>query len=233
MAQKNNPLPSMPSTMHDEEAERRLRDQLQKKQDGLRNIVKRLRSQGAPIQTADDLQKMTPSYIRQGIKAQKDKQLSGDFIPQAIRQSYTAQFAQMERQLIPDATTLQDILHSLPLSIHMDDDSNILHFDYEELEAYIAKQSEVAIPEEMRQYFDKIQGICQSWHDLIEWCTQNNLTPPTMRLVKYLTGENGRFAQPPHLDDTCVLSLDSENFFTMYKFGSIGSIKSYEKEKDE
>ena len=168
---------------------------------------------------------MTPSFIREGIKTQKEKQLSGDFIPQSIRQSYTAQFAQMERQLIPDAQTLQDILHDLPVTIHMDNDANVLHFDYEELEAYIAKQSEVAIPEEMQEYFYKVQGICKSWHDLIEWCSQNNITLPTMRLVRYLTGENGRFAQPPHLDDTCILSLDPEDFFTMFKYGTIGTIK--------
>ena len=217
--------PVMPATMHNEFVERQQRERIVNLENAVRENVKRLRSLGVQIKTADDLKKMTPDYIRNGIASQRAKQLEGQFIPQAIRHQWEREFANMERELIPASQNLQDTLKTIKWPVIFDDDpEQILHFDADKVEDYIEQQATDTIPPQIRDVYCILHQLCSQWNELQAWCKDNGVMPLTMQFIRTLSDE-GRFAGVPSdvsAQDVCMLSVSPE---TMYKWWLYGIVR--------
>ena len=220
MAKKNNQ--TMPSSMLNDIAERQARENVEKCLEALRRQVKRCKELGAQIVTADDLYQFTPDFVRQGIEAQRAKHLQGQFIPQAIRQTWTQEFNRMEIQLVPAASELQEILSSLKWGVILIDDQ--IDFCGAEVEAWIEQQATVTIPEPIRALYSRVTAICEDWQALINWCAENGLKMPSMRLIRQLSheGKYANVASEISDQDVCTLSLSPDEMFSLYLFGIVG-----------
>lgn len=211
----------MPNTMTSEEAARRERERVTELQKVLNTFPAKFAKYGVEITTPADFKAMTPDYITKGIAKQRDKQLVGKFIPPAIRSQWQREFAEMEANLIPLARDLQEFMQSAKFTIRKDDTANEFYFDSDEVEAYIAKASTVEIPKTIRVYFSKLQEFCASFEALKDWCAHNRVTPPTMRLLRSLSGESRYVGVPTAISDQeeCRLQLSPEEMFKWYVSG--------------
>ena len=70
---------SMPGTMYNDAAAHGIRERINSLEQSLREQVRKLRSLDVQILTSDDLKKLTPDYIRKGIKESKAAQLYRSF----------------------------------------------------------------------------------------------------------------------------------------------------------
>lgn len=207
--------------MTNENAARRERERVTELQRVLNTYPAKFAKFGVEITTPADFKALTPDYIKTGIARQREKQLVGKFIPPAIRSQWLQEFTQMEANLIPLARDLQEFLQSAKFTIRKDDTTNDFYFDSEEVEAYIAKASTVEIPKTIRVYFAKLQEFCAAYEALKDWCTHNRVTPPTMRLLRSLSGESRYVGVPTHISDQedCHLQLSPEDMFKWYISG--------------
>ena len=207
--------------MASEEAERKERERVKELQRVLNTYPAKFAKYGVEITTPEDFKAMTTDYIQKGIAKQRDQQLVGKFIPPAIRTQWQREFADMEANLIPLARDLQEFLKSANFTIRKDDTANEFYFDSDEVEAYITKASTVEIPKTIRIYFAKLQEFCASFESLKDWCENNRVTPPTMRLLRSLSGESRYVGVPTAISgqEECKLQLSPELMFKWYSSG--------------
>lgn len=215
---------TMPESMFMEEAEKQLRDRVERKAEALKNEVQRIRGAGVVIKSANDLKRMTPDYIRQQIAATKKKRIQDTvFLPASIRRHEEKEFAQMEAQLIPIATSLQESIKSIPFTIHIDNNGEDVYFNGKEVEKYIVEKSTVSIPEYVRAYYDELQKVCEAWANLLKWTASNGIVQPDMQMIRDMTRENlyADAANKYSKNMPCEFALTPELMFQWYKFGHI------------
>lgn len=207
--------------MTSEDAARKERERVTELQRVLNTYPSKFAKYGVEITSPADFKAMTPDYIKTGIARQREKQLTGKFIPPAIRTQWKKEFADMEENLIPLAHDLQEFLKSANFTIRKDDTTNDFYFDSDEVEAYITKASTVEIPKTIRIYFAKLQEFCAAYEALKDWCKHNRVTPPTMRLLRSLSGESRYVGVPTAISDQeeCKLQLSPELMFKWYSTG--------------
>ncbi len=207
--------------MTSEEAARRERERVTELQRVLNTYPAKFAKYGVEITTPADFKTLTPDYIKKGIAKQRDQQLEGKFIPPAIRSQWQRQFTEMEENLIPLARDLQEFLQSAKFTIRRDDTTNDFYFDSDEIEAYIAKASTVEIPKTIRVYFSKLQEFCAAYESLKDWCKHNRVTPPSMRLLRSLSGESRYVGVPTAISgqEECKLQLSPDLMFKWYSTG--------------
>lgn len=214
---------SMPGTMYNDAAAHGIRERINSLEQSLREQVRKLRSLDVQILTSDDLKKLTPDYIRKGIKESKAAQLKGQFIPQAIRRQWEREFSQLEAQLVPAVESLQSILKTVKWPIIMADNADDIHFDFDAVENYIKRESTVTIPQPIRELYDKLQAVCDQWRNLAAWCSQNGLQMPTMRLMRSMSKEERYIGVPVELsgEEGCSLSVTPDEMFKWWQFGVV------------
>ena len=207
--------------MTSEDAERKERERVKELQRVLNTFPAKFAKYGVEITTPADFKAMTPDYIKTGIAKQRDKQLTGKFIPPAIRSQWLQEFTQMEANLIPLARDLQEFLQSAKFTVRKDETANEYYFDSDEVEAYIAKASTVEIPKTIRVYYAKLQEFCTAFEALKDWCEHNRVTPPTMRLLRSLSGESRYVGVPTAISgqEECKLQLSPDLMFKWYSSG--------------
>lgn len=204
----------MPTTMTDEAAERRTRENMEKTRGAIFNYISKFRAAGVTIESEDELRQLTPKAVRDQISETRRRRLGEKFLPTEIRENEARAFANMERTLIPLAKNLQETLkNGVPFPIHIGTSEQETYFDSNAVEDYIEQAATVQIPEEVRMYYDNLQSVCAAWYDLCQWCAAHQFNQPTKAILDALVHDEPLCG--------CVLSLSPERMFSMYLYGVI------------
>ena len=214
----------MPETMHFDMKERQVREKIAAQENGIVNYIEKIRSKGISIKSIEDLKKFTPDYVREQISDTKKKRLQNtQFLPLAIRKREEGEFREMEKELIPLADGVQTLLATIPCKIYIGKDSKDIYFDAGDVDKYIREQCTEKIPEDVRQYYDELQKVCEAWGNLRIWAKEHGFIEPNMKIAHTVIGENRCINLAPDLRDleTCVFSLSHEEMFNLYLYGII------------
>lgn len=213
----------MPDKIYNEVSEYGVRERIDKLEDKFIDYVDKIRATGLIVKSIDDLKRLTPDYVRKQIAETKKQRLQNTmFLPSVIRKSEENEFNKMESTLIPLVSAMQNILNELPVKIHLGADAKDTYFDAEELDKYIENSCTVEIPKEVRDYYDQIQKVCESWQHLVEWADANGFERPSMTLARKIIGEE-RCAHNAELatKEDCTFGLSPKEMFGAYLYGGI------------
>lgn len=208
----------MPATMTDEVAERQARQQVEQMRDEICGYVAKFRDSGVLVSDEDELRQLTPQAVKDQIEQTRKRRLGEKFLPQSIRKAEETAFAKMARTLVPLASDLQTFLSRTPFRIHVAENADDTYFEADQVEAFVEKAATVAIPKEIVEYYDHLQKVCASWHNLCEWCAAHDYTQPEKTVLNALCPD----ARP---GEGCSLSLTPERMLQMYNFGILRQIK--------
>ncbi len=229
MANKNNNTATgfkyepMPNNMYNEANEYAVRDRIDKLEDGFIIYLDKIRATGLIITSLDDLKKLTPDYVRKQIAETKKQRLQGSaFLPSVIRKREEQEFKDMESKLLPLVGYMQDLLKRIPVKIHLGAEAKDTYFDGEDVDKYIKASCTVEIPQEVRDYYDQIQKVCEAWQNLTEWALANGFNKPSMNLARKIIGEE-RCAHSAELatKEDCIFGLSPKEMFGAYLYGGI------------
>ena len=214
----------MPETMYFDLKERGEREKIARLEDGFIKTVDKIRSKGVIIEKMKDLQGFTPDYVHKQIENTKRARLQNtQFLPEAIRKSEEMEFKKMEDELIPLAESIQSLLPQIPFKIHLGANGQDTYFDGGDVDAYIKNACTEKIPEDVREYYDKLQTLCESWNSLCNWAEEKGFSNPSMRLIRTLTNEEKYTGVPSEISgqDPCKMGLTPELMFRIYTYGII------------
>lgn len=216
----------MPPTMNDERAERLTREKVTRLLSSINNYIMKFRENGVTIESEDELRQLTPTAIRDQIAQTRKRRLGEKFLPPAIRKAEEREFNNMERVLVPLAENLQETLKSISFDIHIGAGTEETYFDGNQTEDYIEQTATVTIPEDICNYYQEIQQVCEAWYNFRKWCIENHFDQPSVSLLHKLY-DGGRLDHdtPEHLQQ-CVFSLSPEQMFNLWQYGIIRQLPS-------
>lgn len=218
----------MPETMFFELKESQVRKRIAEQEASIINYIEKIRSKGISIESEEDLKRFTPDYVRERIANSKKKRLQDtQFLPLAIRKREEGEFREMENELVPLADSIQGLLEQIPFKIHLGAGAKDFYFDAEDVDKYIKAQCTEQIPEDVRQYYDGLQKVCEAWQNLCTWAKDKGFTEPTMKLARKLMHEDKYFGVETEISDQerCVFTLTPETMFQMYVYGIVRKSK--------
>lgn len=218
----------MPETMHFDMKERQIREKIATQERSIINYIEKIRSKGIVIKTTEDLNKFTPDYVREQISDAKKKRLQyTQFLPLAIKKREEGEFRDMENDLIPLADGVQMLLANIPCKIHIGKDPKDIYFDAEDVDKYITEQSAEKIPEDVRQYYDELQKVCEAWQNLCTWAKSHGFIEPNIKIAHIVIGEYRCVNDAPDLKDLekCVFGISHNEMFNLYLYGIVKKVK--------
>ena len=214
----------MPETMFFDLKESQVRKEIAEREVSILNYIEKIRSKGISIKSEEDLKKFTPDYVREQIANSKKKRLQDtQFLPLAIRKREEEEFREMENELVPLADSVQGLLEKIPFRIHLGADAKDIYFNAEEVDRYIKEQCTEQIPEDIRQYYDELQKVCEAWQNLCTWAEAHGFQKPNMKLARKLMHEDKYIGVETKISDQdrCVFSLTPEMMFQIYIYGIV------------
>lgn len=212
----------MPTTMFYDLKEGQLRKNIAIQESDIIRYIGEIRSKGITIKTEEDLKKFTPDYVREQIAESKKKRLQDNlFLPNAIRKREEKEFQEMENELVPLADDVQRLLYQIPFRIHMDADVRNIYFSAEDVDRYVREQCTEQIPEDIRQYYDELQKVCEAWDNLCTWADDHGFIAPNMKLAQTIIGMNIDAVSKPEDLGQCVYSISHEKMLNLYLYGII------------
>jgi hypothetical protein len=214
----------MPSTMYLDLKERQVREKIADQESGIIRYIGKIRSKGIAIKTEEDLRKFTPGYVRAQIADSKKKRLQDtQFLPLAIRKREESEFREMENELVPLADAIQGLLNQIPFKIHLGADDKDIYFNAEDVDKYITEQCTMQVPEDIRQYYNELQKVCEAWGNLRGWAKDHGFIEPNMKIAQTVIGEYRCVNLAPDLKDLerCIFNLSHKEMFNLYQYGII------------
>ena len=188
----------MPETMFFDLKESQVRKEIAEREVSILNYIEKIRSKGISIKSEEDLKKFTPDYVREQIANSKKKRLQ-------------------------DTQFVQGLLEKIPFKIHLGADAKDIYFNAEEVDRYIKEQCTEQIPEDIRQYYDELQKVCEAWQNLCTWAEAHRFQKPNMKLARKLMHEDKYIGVETEISgqDRCDFSLTPEMMFQIFVYGII------------